>query len=200
MKRLLFIIVLLPLLGSAQIITTFAGGGASLGDGGPADSAQLGYFAGIAIAKNGDVFIADPNHNRIRKVNAITKIITTVAGNGVAGFNGDGGLATNAELNTPTYVAVDNSGNIYISDPHNHRIEKIISGISRRLCEARLSRSLSGKQSRNNPTGLRYCHRNQSGYPRFGCPIPSGTSAAAFCRSLVLLATGSTGRAAGCLC
>ena len=74
---------------------------------------------------NGNIYIADSYNNRIRKVNSITGIITTVAGNGTEGYSGDGGLATNAELYYPFGVAVDSNGNIYIADSGNNRIRKV---------------------------------------------------------------------------
>ena len=64
-------------------------------------------------------------NNRIREVNASTGIITTVAGNGTAGYSGDGGLATSAELNEPAGVAVDGAGNLYIADYENQRIRRV---------------------------------------------------------------------------
>ena len=59
---------------------------------------QLNHPFGVAVDSNGNIYIADTSNNRIRKVNSTTGIITTVAGNGTAGYSGDGGLATNAEL------------------------------------------------------------------------------------------------------
>jgi len=108
------------------IITTYAGDGISgySGDGGIATSAELQYPWGIAIDVTGNVYIADHFNNRIRKVNA-SGIITTVAGTGKAGFSGDGGAATSAELNTPYGLAFDATGNLYISDAGNDRIRKV---------------------------------------------------------------------------
>ena len=82
------------------------------------------YPSGVAVDSNGNIYIADTNNNRIRKVNSTTGIITTIAGNGYAGYSGDGGLATNAQLNDPYGVAVDSNGNIYIADTTNDRIRK----------------------------------------------------------------------------
>jgi uncharacterized protein (TIGR03437 family) len=111
---------------AAGIITTVAGNGAEgySGDGGPATSAQLFYPSGVALDASGNLYIADQNNNRIRKVSA-TGIITTVAGNGAEGYSGDGGSATSAQLNVPFGVAVDASGNIYIADSNNNRIRKV---------------------------------------------------------------------------
>ena len=93
------------------IITTIAGGptGGFGGDGGPATSALLSFLGGLAIDGAGNVYIADSGNNRIRRVDASTGLISTVAGNGVAAFSGDGGLATAASLNSPAAVAFDSA-------------------------------------------------------------------------------------------
>src|SRR5665213_1850590 len=98
----------------AGIITTVAGTGEQgfSGDGGPATSAQLDSPAGVAVDTSGNIYIADTHNHRIRKVSGGT--ITTVAGNGTAGFSGDGGAATSAMLSNPTALAVDSSGNLYV--------------------------------------------------------------------------------------
>jgi len=114
------------------IISTFAGGGVvSLGDGGLATSARLGFLgphAGLAVDSAGDVYIADYFDGRIRKVDT-SGTITTVAGNsaspGLGAFSGDGGPATSAGLNSPTGVALDSAGNLYIADYGNQRIRKV---------------------------------------------------------------------------
>lgn len=112
---------------TAGIITTFAGNGTPAygGDSGLATAAQLNYPEGIGVDKGGNVYIADLYNNRIRKVDANTGIITTVAGNGTGGYSGDDSLATNAALYDASAVAVDDSGNIYISDFYNNRIRKV---------------------------------------------------------------------------
>src|SRR5581483_11526192 len=91
-----------------DIITTMAGNGAAgySGDGGPATNANLATPFGAAVDGQGDIFFADFGNSRVRKVDT-RGVITTVAGNGVAGFAGDGGPATNASLNIPYSVAVD---------------------------------------------------------------------------------------------
>jgi len=109
------------------IITTVAGIGNHLGfsgDSGPATSAMLNKPYGVAVDASGNVFIADSTNNRIRKVSP-SGIISTVAGNGKQSYSGDGGPATSAELNFPTAVAVDISGNLLIADYSNSRIRKV---------------------------------------------------------------------------
>jgi uncharacterized protein (TIGR03437 family) len=111
---------------SITITTTFAGldNGAwgYSGDGGPAASAQLNYPYGVALDAAGNLFIADTNNQRIRRVSAATGIITTVAGTKFSGYSGDGGAATSAELSFPRVVLLDPHGNIYVSDTQNQVI------------------------------------------------------------------------------
>jgi uncharacterized repeat protein (TIGR01451 family) len=111
---------------TAGIISTVAGSGQGGfgGDGGPAVSAALAFPSGIAVDAAGNLFIADLNNNRIRKVTP-AGIISTVAGNGTSGFSGDGGLATSAQVSFPTSVAVDAVGNLFIADTGNNRIRRI---------------------------------------------------------------------------
>ncbi len=106
-------------------ISTVAGGASSLGDGGPAVEARLSSPHGVAVDGAGNLYIADAGNDRIRKVDAATGIITTLAGTGVEEFSGDGGLATLAGLRTPSAVALDAAGNIYIADYSNHRIRRL---------------------------------------------------------------------------
>ncbi|GAB3993610.1 hypothetical protein GCM10028807_29310 [Spirosoma daeguense] len=111
---------------ASGIISTFSGNGelGSTGDNGPAISAQLFLPRGIATDATGRVYIADSQNHRIRRINT-DGIITTVAGNGTAGFSGDGGQALNAQLNYPSEVTVDNNGNLYIVDSANNRVRKV---------------------------------------------------------------------------
>ncbi|MEI6821811.1 MAG: T9SS type A sorting domain-containing protein, partial [Bacteroidota bacterium] len=113
---------------STGIITTVAGNGTTgfTGDGGAATSAELYYPTGVALDASGNIYIADQSNQRVRKVTASTGIITTVAGNGTAGFAGDGGAASSAEISSPMGVALDASGNIYIADYGNHRIREVL--------------------------------------------------------------------------
>jgi sugar lactone lactonase YvrE len=117
---------------ASGIVTTVVGGTqGSSGDGGPAISAELSYPEGVTSDAAGNLYIADTLNNRIRKVDAATGIITTVAGNGTGGFGGDGGLATNALLDVPAAVALDTSGDIYVADTGNNCIRRVdaITGI-----------------------------------------------------------------------
>ena len=107
-------------------ITTVAGNGVGgySGDGGPATAASLAYPAGVVVDAAGNLYIADHDNARIRKVTP-GGTITTVAGNGVHGYSGDGGPATAASLSYPKGVAVDAAGNLYIADMYNYRIRKV---------------------------------------------------------------------------
>ena len=96
---------------TASIINTVAGNGMGdyTGNGGPATAAGIGSVGGVAVDAAGDIFIADSSYNMIHEVSAATGRITTIAGNGTAGHTGDGGLASRAELDQPTSLAVDAS-------------------------------------------------------------------------------------------
>jgi hypothetical protein len=111
---------------TSGIITTLAGNGAagSSGDGAAATNASLSYPFGLAVDASGNVFMADTQNNRIRKVNT-SGIITTVAGSGAQGYSGDGGAATNASLAFPNGVTVDGAGNLFIADINNKRIRMV---------------------------------------------------------------------------
>ncbi len=97
------------------------------GDGGSATTAQLASPQGLAVDSAGNLYIADTGNHRIRKVTP-GGVISTVAGNGVAGYSGDGGAATSAQLYGPYGVAVDSLGNLYIADTYNFRIRMVTSG------------------------------------------------------------------------
>ena len=115
------------------IITTVAGNSFSgfSGDGGSAISASFSNIEGIALDDVGNLYIADSTNNRIRRVDAISGIITTVAGNGLFISGGDGRVATLASLSTPESIAFDSAGNLYIAEKDGHRIRKVdrVSGI-----------------------------------------------------------------------
>jgi len=117
---------------TANHISTIAGTGTAgfSGDGGAATSAEIHSPYGLALDTAGNIYFADQANNRIRKVTASTGDIATVAGDGIAGYSGDGGAATSAELNGPTGVAVDRFGNIYIADASNNRIRAVNAGIA----------------------------------------------------------------------
>ncbi len=111
----------------AGIISTIAGNGnpSYTGDNGPAASATISNPAGLALDGAGNLYIADSGNNRIRVITAATGFITTVAGNGTAGYNGDGIAATSAELDQPQGVTLDAAANVYIADTSNHRIREV---------------------------------------------------------------------------
>jgi sugar lactone lactonase YvrE len=97
------------------------------GDGGPATSAQLNANFGVAVDGNGNLYIGDSGNNVIRKVTP-GGIISTIAGDGICGFSGDGGPAGSAELCFPLGLTVDAAGNLYLADEVNFRIRKISRG------------------------------------------------------------------------
>jgi uncharacterized protein (TIGR03437 family) len=112
--------------GSA-IITTIAGTGArnSSGDGGPATQAEIHRIGGIAVGAQGHIWFSEIDASRVRRIDAATGIVTTVAGTGTNGFSGDGGPGTQARLSSPGRLAVDSTGNVFFMDGGNLRIRKI---------------------------------------------------------------------------
>jgi hypothetical protein len=112
------------------IVSTVAGDGEQgyAGDGSLATAALLDSPAGVAVDSSGNIYIADTHNSVIREVAFSTRNITTIAGNGVSGFFGDGAAATAAMLSYPTAVAVDSNANVYIADTNNHRIREISGG------------------------------------------------------------------------
>jgi uncharacterized protein (TIGR03437 family) len=121
----LIVLGLVTLRTGAQTITTVAGTGTYgySGDNGPAAAAQIDTAYGVAVDAQGNVFVADTRNHRVRKIS--NGVITTAAGNGQAGFSGDGAAGTAAQLNFPRGVAVDGQGNLYIADTGNCRIRKV---------------------------------------------------------------------------
>ncbi|MFE5934257.1 RICIN domain-containing protein [Streptomyces sp. NPDC056470] len=107
-------------------ISTVAGTGIAgyQGVDGPAVSAQLNCPCGVAVDDEGNVFIADADNHRVRRITA-DGTISTVAGTGTAGFGGDGGFATAAQLNRPLGVAVDSMGVLYVAECDNHRVRRV---------------------------------------------------------------------------
>ena len=104
-------------------IITVAGNGTAgySGDNGPATAAELNHPVGVAVDSAGDLFFADNDNNVIREVVKATGDIITVAGNGTAGYSGDNGPATAAELNVPDSVAIDSAGDLFIADAGQQR-------------------------------------------------------------------------------
>ena len=148
------------------IITTFAGSGATgissgsySGDGGQATAATLNSPQGIAFDATGNLYIADGGNNRIRMVNTLG-VISTFAGNGTGGPFGNGGQATAAELQGPQGVAFDASGNLYIADYSNNRIQKVNTSGIVNTCAGNWGASYSGDgglattASLNGPEGI----------------------------------------------
>jgi len=109
------------------IITTAVGTGERgfAGDGGPAAQAVLNGPFDIGFDPAGNLYFSDTFNHRIRRVDAASGIVTTVAGRGEAGYSGDGGPAVEARLNEPYGIAVDRTGNIYVADRHNHSVRRI---------------------------------------------------------------------------
>src|SRR5919206_443626 len=107
-------------------ISTVAGTGTAgfSGDGGPATRARLNAPHGIASDAAGNLYVADPQNQRIRRIDASTGTITTVAGNGARGSGGDGGPATRAALDRPRDVAVDAGGNLYVATEDDSRVRR----------------------------------------------------------------------------
>ncbi len=109
------------------LISTVAGDGIPgfAGDGGPAVNASIGNPSGLIVDGAGNIYFADTNNNAIRRVDAVTHLITTVAGTGTQGYTGDGNLATAATLYLPEGIAFDPAGNLYIADTGNNVIRMV---------------------------------------------------------------------------
>jgi trimeric autotransporter adhesin len=112
---------------STGILSTMAGNGTYgfYGDGGPATAAEIWYPFGLVVDSAQNIYFADEDNYRIRKITHSTGIITTIAGNGTVGYNNDGIQATAAYLNYPAGVALDKAGNVYIADYGNHRVREV---------------------------------------------------------------------------
>ncbi len=132
-------------------ITTYAGTGVAgfAGDDGLATLAQLNSPQGLAIDSVDNIYVADTNNNRIRKISP-SGIITTIAGVGTAGFSGDGQPALSAQLNKPKGLALNSSGDLYIADRQNHRIRKIVDGVISTVAGS----GISGYSGDNGPAPL----------------------------------------------
>ena len=114
-------------LDTSGILSVFAGTGTAgfFGDSGPASTAELNEPVSMAVDTSGNIYIGDANNHRVRKIDIITGIITTIAGTGTPTFGGDGGPATAADIVSPSGLYVDKRGNIYVSDFGNRRIRYI---------------------------------------------------------------------------
>ncbi len=114
---------------SSGIVNTVAGTGTAgyKGDGGAATSAEINQPSGLALDASGNLYFSDTSNNVVRMVNSSGNI-HTIAGNGTAGFSGDGGAATSASLNSPHGLAFDTNGNLYIADDLNNRV-RIVAGL-----------------------------------------------------------------------
>jgi uncharacterized repeat protein (TIGR01451 family) len=130
------------------VITTIAGdaiANVNSGDGGLATSATFSQIQSIAIGYAGDIyaltFAGFPAGKTVRKIDVSTGIVTTFAGTGVAGFNGDGGQATNARLNNPNHIATDPQGNLYITDYQRLRKVDLATGIINTIAGSGLAES-----------------------------------------------------------
>lgn len=112
---------------SSYVISTVAGKGTSgfSGDGEAAIAAQLAHPYGVAVDSSGNLYIADSSNYRVRKIDATTGLISTVAGSGDYGYSGDGGPAISAKMKRPLGIAVDSSGNLFIADNSDNRIRKV---------------------------------------------------------------------------
>ena len=134
-------------------IITIAGDGSvgSGGDGGLATNAQLSDISGVCLDKIGNVYIADLDNYKVRKVDVGTGIISTIAGTGVSGYSGDAGMATNAQLSGPVQVYVDTSGNVLFCDHLNNVVRKIIVSTGMISTIAGSSSGLGGYSGDNGP-------------------------------------------------
>lgn len=109
------------------VINTVAGrfGGGFSGDGGDARLARISYFEELSFNSRGDLIFADASNHRIRLIDAVSGVVTTICGDGTAASTGDGGLAVDAKAHTPTGLVIDASDNIYFSEPTAHRVRRI---------------------------------------------------------------------------
>jgi hypothetical protein len=156
-------------------ITTVAGSGPGApgygGDGGAATSAQLSWPKDIAFDAQGNLYVADTGNSAIRKVSPLG-VITTIAGNGLPGYSGDGGSGTNALLNQPSGLATDNAGNIYVADTNNYRVRMISTSGTITTFAGNGTRGYTGegvgyKRTAYEPYGPGIRSRGQSFYRRW---------------------------------
>ncbi len=143
---------------SNGIIDTVAGNGQAgySGDGGPASAATISRALGVAVDAHGNVYVSDNANFRIRMI-GVDGTITTLAGNGVQGFSGDGGPATSASLSSPQGVAVDAEGNVFVADPGTNRVRTISNGIITTVAGGGTDSPANGKLATQvllGPTGV----------------------------------------------
>lgn len=112
---------------SAEIIETVAGTGQAADNGaaGLADQINIGQTFGVEFGADGALYVCEVENHRVRRVDLQTRRVTTVAGNGKAGYSGDGGLATNATMNEPYEVRFDASGNMFVVEMQNHVVRRV---------------------------------------------------------------------------
>ena len=147
-------------------IATVAGNEAWIygGDGNPATASSIFLPFGIAVDAAGDLFIADSSNNRIRRVDATTGVISTIAGTGVIGFSGDGGPATAATISSPSSIALDPAGDLFFSDSGNNLIRRIdaFTGVISTIAGTPNSHGYTGDlgpataATLNNPNGIAF--------------------------------------------
>ena len=172
---------------STGLISTVAGNGTQgyNGDGIAATSAGLYFPDGVAVDSAGNIYIADAGDNRIRKVSASTGLISTVAGNGTQGYNGDGIAATSAQLYNPNGVAVDSAGNLFIADYSNQRIRKVSAGAS----GLSFASTAVGSTSSDSPQTVAL---SNNGNAALTFPIPSSGNNPSISPSFTLNSSGGT--------
>ncbi len=120
-------LILLAVFGSDRAIRTVAGTGKAGdgGDGGPAANARLNMPFDVALDAQGNIYVSDTFNQRVRRIEQKSRAITTVAGNGSAGFSGDGGPATKAQLDEPYGIVLDARGNLFVADRLNRRVRRV---------------------------------------------------------------------------
>jgi DNA-binding beta-propeller fold protein YncE len=175
-------------------IATIAGDGRTardgqVGDEGPAQRAQLSQPSGLAVAPNGDVYVADTGHNRVRRIDAGTGTITTIAGDGRAGSTGDGGPATRARLAAPVGLALGSSSLgpvVYVADFLNNRVRVIGPGGD--------MATLDGPDGLRAPTRVAY---HPAGWLYVKDASPDGVTAVATSTPSALASTADDGSGEG---
>ena len=139
---------------TGDIITVAGNGKAGYsGDNGPATAAELNDAYGVAVDAVGDLFFADDGNNRVREVVKATGDIITVAGNGTAGYSGDNGPATDAELDGPFRVAVDSAGDVFVADPANNVVREITPAVTVTVSPATTSTAATSTSATFSPDG-----------------------------------------------